>query len=1266
MIKPIKIVLYGVQISIIICAVILSVLRFGTESYSGLEPIVKNWFEEQGINANFEQISLKINGATPQINLSNIDLSYQQSKINLRHSVLGLNVRESIKQQKIVFDTVSLYLSKATINTDSLLQDPAQNDILKVEVPPQVRSLIKTIVAFGYFKFHVDEVTIESNNFSTKRIFNTELILAGQTGSKILELRSGLFDYKKQLLYAQLKVNDVEFSSIEKLKGQGYLDLKVETLEKYAAFFDFPVTGNIKWQSWFGVNGRSLSFINQINLKRFALNKQPQLKLDSDVYLAGAFNNQNLDVNIQTSHTKLNNQKLNPVTAHIHSDLVKGELHKSQFFINQLKVSDFTYLWKNIQQNDFPKLISKLSAQGTVNNIYGSFEHKDKKNSFGYSLLANNLSWKTVDQIPGVKNIQARISGNKDALSAKLVSKRLVLNLPQLFSQQQVFTDLSSNLSLRFEKDQFELIIPEVEFKQDQGKIVGRASVLKEHSQASPYFLARFHVENATEKVAKLSYPDKIMDDDVLQWLKEGLQQVSATGDVLYAGRLENGVDFGPSYSGIFNARVYINKLKLLYDTEWPLVNSSNALAEFENNGLFITSPKANSEHLEAELIEVTIANFLSPRLGLKLTVKDQVQNQWKWMAKTPLTEIIPYYSDISKPLGKSQTKVDVEIPLESEDFDIRYNIGLKTNNLGFDLDALGINLSKANGDVLINNEGVTIVNMNANWYGQAMQLSSTNLKSGDIHFKIDATDLDVSSIKHYIPDDIGLQLKGKSTWRFNLKLNPNTNNRPLFELTMNSNLEGTSIYLPEPIFKPEEDVEPLKAKIIWHQNKDLDLALTLSDRFKTNTKWVRNDRDELELLSSMINFGAAPLAQSLPQGIIITGEMNKLNIDQWATLFNKESNTDNPSIYSKVNNINVDIEQLTWKGITAQKVHLYESRVNGGVSGKITSSITEGEYFIPSGDLLTEQIKIDLEWINYQLSEKSEESDYSKLIPSDLPSLILNVKTVELNGMKFNAVKLNLGHEDVNSLQLNELNISFEKLNLNAAGNWIYDPLEKQHDSRIFIGLKDKDFGTSLTHLNLGDALKEGELSFESELFWDKGMLDFKFKEAVGKATFKLKDGFLKNVEPGSGRFVGLLSLSALPRRLSLDFSDFLKEGLEYKSIKGDFDIHDGSLWTSNLIMKGVSSTIKLDGRTGVSEQDYDQIITITPKIRDSLPLLGTLVSGSQAGWALLLFQKIFKKPIDDSVTINYKMTGSWDDPIIKVIRPSEPEESEITNDER
>jgi uncharacterized protein YhdP len=141
--------------------------------------------------------------------------------------------------------------------------------------------------------------------------------------------------------------------------------------------------------------------------------------------------------------------------------------------------------------------------------------------------------------------------------------------------------------------------------------------------------------------------------------------------------------------------------------------------------------------------------------------------------------------------------------------------------------------------------------------------------------------------------------------------------------------------------------------------------------------------------------------------------------------------------------------------------------------------------------------------------------------------------------------------------------------------------------------------------------------------------------------------------VEAGAGRLLGLFSLAALPRRLALDFRDTFKSGFQFDEINGDLTFHDGNAYTDNLTTKSPVAEITVKGRTGYIQQDFDQKVTVTPKVSGTLPVAGGLIFGLEVGAAIILLDKLFGDKINKASSREYHVTGSWNDPVITEIGP-------------
>ncbi len=137
----------------------------------------------------------------------------------------------------------------------------------------------------------------------------------------------------------------------------------------------------------------------------------------------------------------------------------------------------------------------------------------------------------------------------------------------------------------------------------------------------------------------------------------------------------------------------------------------------------------------------------------------------------------------------------------------------------------------------------------------------------------------------------------------------------------------------------------------------------------------------------------------------------------------------------------------------------------------------------------------------------------------------------------------------------------------------------------------------------------KTGHLDFD--LSWPGHRPRDSLAAATGHVQVALDKGQIVGLKPGAGRVLGLASLAELRRRLALDFSDLTDKGFAFDTIRGDFDLRDGSAHTEDVLVKGPAAEIGLIGRVGLKNHDYDQTAVVTGNVSSTLAV-GRLRGGS------------------------------------------------------
>jgi uncharacterized protein YhdP len=266
---------------------------------------------------------------------------------------------------------------------------------------------------------------------------------------------------------------------------------------------------------------------------------------------------------------------------------------------------------------------------------------------------------------------------------------------------------------------------------------------------------------------------------------------------------------------------------------------------------------------------------------------------------------------------------------------------------------------------------------------------------------------------------------------------------------------------------------------------------------------------------------------------------------------------------------------------------------------------------------------------------------------PRSLPAMHFSAADVTWAKAHLGSVEASLSKRD-DGVVLDRITANSPNLQLDARGEW------RGKDAglgRLRGDITSNDVEAALAQLSAPDVIsaKTGRIDFD--LNWVGAPTALALSDSIGRVQVDLEKGQLLGVKPGAGRVLGLASLTALPRRLALDFSDMTDKGLAFDSARGSFDLHGGNAQTDDVLIRGPAAEIGLIGRIGLKTHDYDQTAVVTGNV-GSLPIAGiaagAFAAGPVVGGAVLLFTQVFKQPLKGLARAYYRITGSWENPTI------------------
>ena len=144
-------------------------------------------------------------------------------------------------------------------------------------------------------------------------------------------------------------------------------------------------------------------------------------------------------------------------------------------------------------------------------------------------------------------------------------------------------------------------------------------------------------------------------------------------------------------------------------------------------------------------------------------------------------------------------------------------------------------------------------------------------------------------------------------------------------------------------------------------------------------------------------------------------------------------------------------------------------------------------------------------------------------------------------------------------------------------------------------------DSGELLSRLGMPGVVRKGNGKVEGQVAWAGSPITVDYPSMSGKFNVNVETGQFLKAEPGIAKLLGVLSLQALPRRLTLDFRDVFSEGFSFDFVRGDMLIDQGVASTNNLQMKGVNAAVLMEGRADLARETQDLKVVVVPDINVS-----------------------------------------------------------------
>ncbi|MCB1768081.1 MAG: TIGR02099 family protein [Candidatus Competibacteraceae bacterium] len=771
------------------------------------------------------------------------------------------------------------------------------------------------------------------------------------------------------------------------------------------------------------------------------------------------------------------------------------------------------------------------------------------------------------------------------------------------------------------------------------------------------------HYHDVQVKQAWRYLPVAVIPPQGVAWLDRALVDGRvATGELIFRGP-PAAFPFDRD-EGLFETRFQVENAVLDYAPGWPRLERLQAEVRFRNRGLTVEA--RSGQLLDGRLEEATtrIADLSKVVVEVQGRAKGPGASMWQALRDSPVgRELHEDLPDLQIG-GVSTLDLALTLPTDGRPGQVRGRVGLLDNDVT--LPARKVALDRLRGTAHFTETSLEIRDVQALWRDAPIRLD-LELADRELRTQI-AGKLGLAALAGpSAAAALKSQITGVSDWKAALVVPTHRREQEsAFSLELRSDLRGVAINLPAPLGKTAGESRPLRITVRPVERDRSVVALDYAPETQALVELAglldtpRFERGELRI-------GAGPARLPDKRGLAIVADLPRWT---WAAPVDRSSPGQNGegsagcrrasgassdadlNPLAVVSHLEARIGQWVVAGQSFDGVTIRAHRDPQGLQVALDSEALAGQATVPDRPTPARPLNIALQrlWIQRATDDGNRASRVKPTAaanPCQLPPLTLTAADLRLNDQALGRLRLAITPR-FNGVRLSGIELRSAQQQIDADGEWWWNG--DRQASRITAEFRSPALGDTLAVFGYPESgIARGPTKARLDAEWAAGLPDFALERISGTLGFEIGPGQLLEINPGLGRMLGLFSVQNLSRRLSLDFSDLFQPGTSFDRISGEFVFKNGQARTDNLNIDAPAAQIEIRGRVGLRDRDYDQHITVTPQLGVALPVAGAIVGGPAAGAAVFVAERLLQKGIEQATQYQYRLTGSWDDPVLE-----------------
>jgi uncharacterized protein YhdP len=405
-------------------------------------------------------------------------------------------------------------------------------------------------------------------------------------------------------------------------------------------------------------------------------------------------------------------------------------------------------------------------------------------------------------------------------------------------------------------------------------------------------------------------------------------------------------------------------------------------------------------------------------------------------------------------------------------------------------------------------------------------------------------------------------------------------------------------------------------------------------------------DGGKWKLERGLARFDGQPVTLPSRPGLEVAGDWPRFDLGEWLAL--RSGSSAGPRLSDWLGPVDVHLDRALVAGFEFRDVIAHLRAVGDRWQVAVQGPMAEGDVTIPDDLAGGRPIVLQMQRLSLQSPPAAGGKAADETDPRTLPALSVRADDFAWQSRRFGSVRAGIS-KTPQGLRFDSLTASAPTFSINGRGSWLVE--DRGSRTRLEFELSSTDLAGTSAALGYREVVEARRANLAANLLWDGGPSADAIGRMDGTLRIALDDGQLRDVKPGAGRILGLMSVVELPRRLALDFRDVTEKGLAFDKVRGDFELRKGNAYTQNLLLKGAAVDIGVVGRTGLATEDYDQTLVVSGNPGGPLTVAGALAAGPVVGAGVLVLSQLFKGQLQGLTRAYYHVSGSWSNPVVQRI---------------